>query len=223
MFTSATVTTTWSTSLVVTCFNIASLHNLIPHQFCLYFAFPSCHVLIIWAGFIPITSWLLLFRMPSTIVACKMRNNHFGAYKQPYNPWHLLWQKSCTCIQQLLNNLEPITSQQKGKMWPKAIITCLTCCTGTMTLSPCWLLCAGTRQFTPTPIDTHITAMVWWSLKWRWMFWLARPISCVLMFSTTVDEGKQLFVCWYYLYLRLYFNPPPPPTHTHAPLVYDCW
>ena len=51
----------------------------------------------------------------TTVVAGEIGNNHSGVYKQPYSPRRLsvsAW-KSCVCMPNWLNNLEPVTSYQE--------------------------------------------------------------------------------------------------------------
>ena len=47
------------------------------------------------------------------LAADEIENNHFGASKQPYSTRRLCDCKSCMCMPNPLNNLEPVTSHQE--------------------------------------------------------------------------------------------------------------
>ena len=51
--------------------------------------------------------------MSITVATSEMRSNHLGVYKQPYSPCHLCDCKSCMCMPNWLNNLEPVTLHQE--------------------------------------------------------------------------------------------------------------
>ena len=54
-----------------------------------------------------------------TVAAGEIGNNHLGVCKQPYSPRLLCDYKSCMCMQNWLNNLEPITSHRNRRRRPK--------------------------------------------------------------------------------------------------------